>query len=227
MADTPLHLAIIPDGNRRWAKTQGWLPWKGHESAMENVWTLIEWCRNDSRIGVLSIWGFSTENWKRSDEEVDKLMEIFENFLISQREEFLRLHIRLVHSGRRDRLPQSLLTLIDALAEETKGEKDFTFQLCLDFGGKDETVQAVQRVLAARLSITEESVRSHLDHPELPDIDLILRTSGEQRTSGFSLWQGAYAEWMFLQKHFPELTPEDLNMAVTAFAKRTRRFGGG
>lgn len=226
MSTSPLlHLAIIPDGNRRWAKSHLMLPWQGHEKAMDNFRTLTEWCRNDGRIGTLTIWGFSTENWKRSDEEVSKLMGLFESYLTRERPEFIKHHTRFVHSGRTDRIPESLRTLFAEVAEETKDFTGFTMHLAVDYGGRDEVVRAINKMGDAE--ITEQSVRDHLDHPEIPDIDLIIRTSGEQRTSNFFLWQSSYAEWMFVQKHFPELTPEDLASALEEFSTRKRRFGGG
>lgn len=219
-------MAIIPDGNRRWAKTKGLLPWNGHERAMDNFTTLTEWCRNDPRIDVLTIWGFSTENWKRSEEEVTKLMDLFESYLQKERSTFIERGTRFVHSGRTDRIPESLRTLIAEVAEETKDCTEFTMHLAVDYGGKDEIIRAIKK-LGDLAQVTEDSLRAHLDHPELPDIDLIIRTSGEQRTSNFFLWQSAYAEWIFVQKHFPELSTNDLEMALKEFNKRTRRFGGG
>ena len=223
--DQPLHLAIIPDGNRRWAKAQGLLAWKGHERAMENFRTLTDWCRTDPRISVLTIWGFSTENWKRSEDEVAKLMELFEQYLQNERTEFVKKGTRFVHSGRRDRIPETLRALIEQTEEETKGQTAFTMHLALDYGGKDEVVRAVKKVPSTE-DLSEEVVRTHLDHPELPDIDCIIRTSGEQRMSNFFFWQAVYAEWVFLTKHFPALMPEDLDAALREYAHRVRRFGG-
>ncbi len=220
----PLHLAIIPDGNRRWAKTKGLLPWNGHEHAIGNFRTLLEWCRQDGRLGTLTIWGFSTENWKRSDEEVRKLMELFESFLLKEREGMLENNVRFVHSGRRDRIPTSLRAIIEQLEEETRHFASFTLHLAIDYGGRDEVARAVSRMPHAE-GATEELIRSHLDHPEVPDIDLIIRTSGEQRTSNFFLWQSTYAEWFFLPQHFPEVGPKDLDACLGEFMKRNRRFG--
>lgn len=220
-----LHLAIIPDGNRRWAKALSLLPFQGHERGMENVRSITEWCRKDPRIGTLTIWGFSTENWKRADEEVMKLMGLFESYLTRERASFMEHGIRFVHSGRRDRIPASLRAVIEDVERETDANAEFTVHLALDYGGRDEIVRAVKKMEAGE--ITEEGIRAHTDHPEVPDIDIIVRTSGEQRTSNFFLWQGSYAEWFFLPKHFPSLEPADLDTVVSDFAKRSRRFGGG
>jgi len=219
-----LHLAIIPDGNRRWAKTLSLLPWQGHQQAMENFRPVTEWCRNDPRIGTLTIWGFSTENWKRSDEEVSKLMELFEVYLRRERASFLENGVRFAHSGRRDRIPTSLKKLIEEMEEETKDQAEFTMHLAIDYGGRDEIVRAMKKLEGK--DIPEEAVPAHTDPPEIPDIHIILPPSGEQRTSNFFFWQGSYAEWFFLPKHFPALEPADLETVVSDFEKRSRRFGG-
>ncbi len=226
MKENPLHLAIIPDGNRRWARSRMLLPWNGHERAVGNFRGLADWCRVHPRVGTLTLWCFSTENWKRDKEEVDKLMEIFESFLRREWHDWREQGTRLVHAGRTDRLPSSLLDILREAQEGTAANGDFTLQLAIDYGGRDEVTRAVRR-MPAGTDVTEESIRAHLDHPEVPDIDLIVRTSGEQRTSNFFLWQSGYAEWVFLQKHFPELTTDDLKAALDTYNARQRRFGGG
>lgn len=219
-----IHIAIIPDGNRRWARKRLLQPWKGHESAVENFRTLTDWCREDPRVNALTVWCFSTENWKRDPEEIRHLMEMLETYLQKERETFAQNNTRFCHSGRRDRLPASLVQLITDTEKETQENDGFTLHLAVDYGGKDEVVRAMHKFDSTK-DVTEESLRTHVDHPELPDIDLIIRTSGEQRTSNFFLWQAAYAEWDFVDKYFPDFTEKDLAAAVDAFAKRTRRFG--
>lgn len=229
MTTNKIHLAIIPDGNRRWAKAKTWLPWKGHEVAIENFRTITDWCRSRPDIGILTVWCFSTENWKRDQEEVSKLMQMLEEYLRKEREDFAAKQTRLVHSGRKDRMPASLAQLIAEVEEETKNHTGFTLHLAVDYGGKDEVVRAMEKWRSAngevRNPVTEDVIADLLDHPELPQIDLIIRTSGEQRTSNFFLWQSAYAEWIFLQKHFPEVNTEDLANAIEEFSRRKRRFG--
>lgn len=224
MPTAPLHIAIIPDGNRRWAKKRLLQPWKGHETAIENFRGITEWCRNDPRIGILTVWCFSTENWKRDKEEIDMLMKIYEDYLGKERTTFVKNKTRFLHSGRLDRIPSSLAALIKDVEEETKHQTDFTLNLAVDYGGKDELLRAIKKVDDPK-NLTEDSFRKLLDHPDLPDIDLVLRTSGEQRTSNFFLWESTYAEWEFLDKLFPDLTAKDVEQAVNAFAKRARRFG--
>jgi undecaprenyl diphosphate synthase len=219
-----MHVAIIPDGNRRWAKTKGLLPWKGHERAGGNFSDLVEWCAKDGRIGTLTFWCFSTENWKRSPEEIEALMSLLEKYLTEQRERLLKNRIHLIRSGRSDRVPAHLLSLIDSIGAETAGDLAMTLHLALDYGGKDEILRAIHKLEDGK-EVTEEALRAKLDHPELPDIDLIIRTSGEQRTSNFFLWQSVYAEWVFLPVLFPDFSAEHLEKVLQDFQARDRRFG--
>jgi undecaprenyl diphosphate synthase len=220
-----LHLAIIPDGNRRWAKKQGLLNvWKGHEKAIENFRTLTDWCRKDPRVSILTVWCFSTENWKRDAKEVSELMRMLETYLREEGTDLKKNHTRFVHSGRRDRIPPSLKKLIEETEALTADEKDFTLHLAVDYGGKDEVTRAVQKIDSEK--VTEDAIRAHLDHPELADIDIIVRSSGEQRTSNFFLWQSAYAEWVFSPKYFPDIGVEDIDAAINECMNRKRRFGG-
>lgn len=225
MPEQPLHIAIIPDGNRRWAHTRGLQPWKGHEKAVANFKTITEHCYDDPRIGALTVWCFSTENWKRDPEEIAKLMDMLEKYLRKERKGFVEKDVRFRHAGRTDRIPSSLATLIGEVAEETKGCKRFTLQLALDYGGKDELLRALRKAKDPS-SMTEESLRSLFDQPDMPDIDLVIRTSGEKRVSNFFLWQTAYAEWIFLDKHFPDFSTDDVREGVEEYERRTRRFGG-
>lgn len=218
------HLAIICDGNRRWAKAHGLMPWEGHKVAIEKFRAIGDWCRQHPRIGTLTLWAFSTENWKRDEREVKELMALFESFLRSEQQWMVDYETRCVHAGRKDRIPASLAALCAETEEKTKHFTGFTIQLAIDHGGKDEVVRAVRR-LPPGTDVTEESIRAHLDHPEVPDIDLVIRTSGEQRTSGFFLWHAAYAEWYFPTYHFPDLTPERIQEALDEYDNRQRRFG--
>jgi len=229
MPEQPLHIAIIPDGNRRWAKARGLLAWNGHEKAIQNFRDISDFCRRDPRIGTLTVWCFSTENWKRDPAEVSKLMGLLETFIRRERSHIDKYKTRLLHSGRRDRLPPTLITLMDEVCATSKDYTDFTLHLAIDYGGKDEIIRAINKQQATSNGTSavwdENTIRANLDHPELPDIDLIVRSSGEIRTSNFFLWQSTYAEWKFFDKYFPDFTVEDLKAAVDDFAKRTRRFG--
>ncbi len=226
-----LHLAIIPDGNRRWAREHKLeAVWKGHEKAIENFRTLTDWCRNDPRIGILTVWCFSTENWKRDEKEISMLMTMLEDYLRKEKYGLKENKTRFVHSGRRDRIPASLKKMIEETEEETKNETEFTLHLAVDYGGKDEVVRAMGKLLQTQgtssAPISEKNIAEHLDHPELPEIDLIFRSSGEQRTSNFFLWQSAYSEWIFSPKYFPDIGIGDLDEAVKEYERRKRRFGG-
>ncbi len=222
----PLHLAIIPDGNRRWAREHKFAHvWKGHERAVENFRTLTDWCRKDPRVNVLTVWCFSTENWKRDPKEIEELMKMLESYLRKEAHGLVENNTRFVHSGRRDRLPKSLITVIEETEAMTKDMTGFTLHLAVDYGGKDEVARAV-RTMKDPGDATEESIRAALDHPELADIDVILRSSGEQRTSNFFLFQAAYSEWVFSPKHFPDIGTADLDAAIVEYERRKRRFGG-
>jgi undecaprenyl diphosphate synthase len=228
---------MIPDGNRRWAKARAWHPWQGHEKAVENFRTITDWCQADPRIGVLTVWCFSTENWKRDPQEVNKLMTLLEQYIEKERPNLQKKKTRLVHSGRTDRIPPSLATLIGEVCAETSHFTGFTLHLAVDYGGKDEILRALRKSTAIapreneptsneQRATESDLIHPLLDHPELPDIDLIIRTSGERRTSNFFLWQSTYAEWVFVDKLFPDFTTNDLKEVVDGFAKRSRRFGG-
>ena len=222
-----LHLAIIPDGNRRWAKARSLNPWKGHETAIENFRSITDWCRKNPRIGALTVWCFSTENWKRDPKEVRELMRFYEEYLNRERKGFLEKKTRFMHSGRLDRIPSSLAALIHDVQEETKTQKEFILNLAVDYGGKDEIIRALNKFIKANEAneANEAILARFLDHPDLPDIDLVIRTSGEMRTSNFFLWESTYAEWIFLEKYFPDLSTDDLEQALGEFDARKRRFG--
>ena len=246
-----LHLAIIPDGNRRWAASRKFNPWKGHKQAIENFRSLTQWCRNDPRISILTVWCFSTENWKRDPKEIKMLMKMLEDYLIEEQKKFIEKETRFLHSGRKDRIPFSLAKLIEETEQLTKNQTEFTLNLAVDYGGKDEILRAIDKMFVPaaeshgyRLQRVNQQtpaghssksdgwskpvndmLRPFLDHPSLPDIDLVIRTSGEMRTSNFFLWQSAYAEWMFSQKLFPDFTVNDLAEAVKEYERRGRRYG--
>lgn len=219
-----LHVAIIPDGNRRWAKKRALQPWRGHEQAMDNSKKLVDWAYYDPRISTLTFWGFSTENWNRSRVEIKHLMAIYQRFLNEQGSELIAKQARFVHSGRSDRIPAPLRQQIQELEAATASFNQFTLNFALDYGGRDEIVRAIHRIQNVN-DITEDSFRSFLDHPEIADIDIIIRTSGEQRLSNFFMWQGAYAELFFVQKLYPDLAPADVDATLVDYAKRQRRFG--
>tara|TARA_Y100000034_G_scaffold135743_1_gene208888 strand:- start:119 stop:811 length:693 start_codon:yes stop_codon:yes gene_type:complete len=221
------HVAIIPDGNRRWAIEKGMKGIKGHEKSAtyENLKDLMQEAR-DLGVEYMTFWGFSTENWKRSKTEINYVFGLIEKLLTRIEEDLIRDKIRFRHLGRRDRLPRKLVGLIENLEKKTEKFEDFNLQICLDYGGRDEIIRAVNK-LKNKSKIKEEDFEKALDTREIPDPELIIRTSGENRLSGFMSFQSAYSEFYFTNVHFPEFGAAELRKAVEEFTSRGRRFGGG
>ena len=224
----PKHVAIIPDGNRRWAKSKGFDGVFGHykSGAYDSLEKLF---KEGNKLGVqfMTIWGFSSENWKRSAVEQAAIFEL----ILSGVERFLRdankNKMRFRHIGRKDRLPKKLSDALVALEEATKDYDKFNVQLCLDYGGRDEIVRAVNGILKAKKdSVDENEFLSFLDSQDVPDPDLIIRTGGERRLSGFMPFQSVYAELYFSDRYFPDFDANELKRAILNFGRRQRRFGG-
>lgn len=221
------HIAIIPDGNRRWAKEKGLAVFAGHKKSagFDNVVPIIEEAR---KLGVryFTLWGLSTENWKRPQKElkflfklINKFSEDFGNYAINNK-------IRFRHIGRKDRLPKKTVEIFTEMEEKTKDFKEFNVQIALDYGGRDEIMRAVNLALkSGKKKIGEKEFRGFLGNEDIPDPEMILRTSGEMRTSGFFSFQGDYAELFFIDKYFPDFSPRDLKKSVEEFFKRKRNFG--
>ena len=222
----PDHIAVILDGNRRWARSRGLAPWEGHKAGYKAVRKLAEASR-ELGVHTFTIWSFSTENWDRPKKEIDEIFRLLRRGLEEFKKEAHKEKVRLVHLGRKDRFPEDIARQLSELEAETKKYQDNILNLALDYGGRDEVVRATKRIKNAEEmeDITEENFLQYLDHPELPDFDLIIRTSGEQRTSGFFIWQSVYAELFFIDKYFPDITPTDLDAAVGDYTHRHRRFG--
>lgn len=227
------HLVIIPDGNRRWAKKQGMNILDGYRKTSENVGYILQVCK-ERAIHYLTVWGFSTENWKRGAEEVNFLMSMFEKVLQGNYQKFIENKIRFHHLGRKDRIPAKLLALIQEVEEKTKEFTEWHFNLALDYGGKDEILHAVNAIVADVKSgkitseIDEAAFREYLyTTNEIPDPDLILRTSGEQRLSGMMPFQTVYTELAFIPEKFPELDKDKLSVVIDDYYNRQRRFGAG
>lgn len=220
----PQHIVIIPDGNRRWAKKHLLSAWHGHEAGFNRVKELCTVLREEG-VKYFTLWGFSTENWNRSEEEVQKLMEIFIRALHDFEQEVHKHNIRFTHIGRKDRLPNKLVTLLSKLELETKQYTNQYFTIALDYGGRDEIVRAVNALKNTAEPVTEGLIAKHLDTKHLPDPDFIIRTSGEMRLSGIMPWQSVYAELYFTPVLFPDFDATELQKALSEFAKRQRRFG--
>ena len=227
MSNTLTHIAIIPDGNRRWAKEQGLPTFEGHRRGFERAKELT---RKSQALGIkiLTLWAFSTENWKRKKDEVGYLMNIYERWIDSYLEEAIESKVRLIHIGRKDRINSTLLKKIQNAEEKTKDFTNHTLVLALDYGGQDEIIRGIKNMLSSGIdsdSINASTISSYLDTHDIPPPDLIIRTSGEQRLSGFLLWSSAYSEFAFIDKNFPDFSDEDFENCITEFESRQRRFG--
>lgn len=231
-AKLPAHVAVVMDGNGRWAKQRGLPRTAGHEAGEA---ALAEMVYGALQIGIthLSAFAFSTENWKRSPDEVKFLMNFNKEVLRRRRDEFMDLGVQVRWSGSPKRLWRSVIDELNEAVSLTKSNNKLVLNMCVNYGGRDEITSAVQQIaqqaVAGEISpekITAKTISKRLYDPKLPDVDLFIRTSGEQRISNFLLWQSAYAEFVFLQKLWPDCDRLDLWRAVTVFAERDRRFGG-
>ncbi len=220
----PRHIAFIMDGNRRWAKERGLPKLVGHQKGAEALKKIINHC-GQIGVDVVTVYAFSTENWDRPKEEVDYLMELIVNWIGDYLPEIKEKGIRFRHMGNRDRLPDKVLKSLDAAIEETKDNHKMVFNLALNYGGRDELTRAVEKIARTGEMITEEKVSNNLDSANLPDPDLVIRTSGEMRLSGFLLWQAAYSELYFTKKYWPDFDEEELDKAIEEYNSRQRRFG--
>lgn len=215
------------DGNRRWAKARGLPTLEGHRRGYDKLKEVGEWCLNRG-VAVLTVFAFSTENWKRSAEEVNYLMDLFHRALTREVEGFIRRGIRVRVIGRRAGLPDRIIRAADEISERTQGGSRGLLQLAINYGGQAEIVDAVRAIMLHSMiaeEVTEETIGAHLYAPDVPPADLIIRTSGEQRLSGFLTWQSAYSEFYFIEKHWPDFSEADLDATLAWFASRGRRFG--
>ena len=228
----PRHIALVMDGNGRWAEERGMKRTEGHRRGEAVLLDVVDACLSLG-IPYLSAYAFSTENWRRSAEEVRFLMGFNRDVLRRQRHWLNERGVRVVWAGRRPRLWRSVIKELEAAEELTKDNTTMTLVMCVNYGGRAELVDGI-RSLAEQVSrgeldprsINEKTVSSVMYDPDMPDVDLFLRPSGEKRTSNFLLWQSAYAEMIYQDKLFPDFTPEDLFAAVEEYARRDRRFGG-
>jgi len=228
----PQHIALVMDGNGRWAQQRGMKRTEGHKRGEQVLDTMVDTCL-ELGIPYLSAYAFSTENWRRSPEEVRFLMNFNRHVLRTRRDSLNERGVKIKWVGRRSRLWRSVIKELQEAEELTKNNTRMTLAMCINYGGRAEIVDAA-RAFAEDVAngtvkphqLTENSLRGYLNDPDMPDVDLFLRPSGEQRTSNFLLWQSAYAEMVFQDKLFPDYTPEDLYDAIYEYAQRDRRFGG-
>jgi undecaprenyl diphosphate synthase len=225
--DPPRHVAIIMDGNGRWATRRGLARAEGHSAGTENIRPIIRACQP---LGVehLTLYAFSTENWSRPEEEVQALMRILSDVIERETLELHRNNVRLRHIGRLEGLSDALRAAIVDAIDLTSGNTGLNVTLAFNYGGRDEIVRAVRRMIVDGLpfdAVTDARLARYLDTADLPEPDLIIRTAGEQRLSNFLIWQAAYSEYWFTPTLWPDFGPDELRAAVEAYASRQRKFG--
>lgn len=224
----PTHIAFIMDGNRRWARAKSLPTVEGHRrgyGAMKNV---AQWCL-DYGIKYMTVYAFSTENWKRSKEEVEYLMDLLYFALTKDIKEFDKKGIKLNIIGDKSGLSEKIQKAANDAEEKTKNNTKGVFNIAVNYGGRLEIVQAVQKIIQAKIPqdlINEELIFQHLYTANQPDPDIVVRTSGETRLSGFLTWQSVYSELFFIKTLWPDFSKEDLNDIILTYNKRERRFGG-
>ena len=227
----PIHVGIIMDGNGRWAKKRGLARSLGHSAGAKNLKKLL---RHIYKRGIkyVSVYAFSTENFKRSKEEVDYLMKLFIKMFKTNAKEFIKDKIKVVFSGSRNNLSEELNNAMDDLEEKTKDFENGIFNVCLNYGGRSEIIDATKKipklVKDGKLAIEDidEEILNNNMYNRLPDLDFVIRTSGEIRTSNFMPWQSTYAEYYFPDTLFPDFDEKQFDIAIEEFQKRSRRFGG-
>ena len=227
ISNIPTHLGIILDGNRRWAKEKGLKPFEGHRRGYLRLKTIALAAFNRG-VKIVSAYVFSIENWDRSKEEVTYLMDLLNWVATYEVNKLHKKNIRVIFLGSKEGLSPKIIKSIELAQEKTKNNTAGTLALCLNYGGQKEITDATVRIIKDKIKtkdITPELMSHYLYGPDLPPIDLIIRTSGEQRLSGFMLWSAAYSELKFVLKYWPAFTVKDLEEALKDYSKRQRRFG--
>ena len=226
------HIAVIMDGNGRWAKKRGLPRHLGHKRGCEVCTDIYEGCL-ENNIKVMSLYAFSTENWNRPQDEIDHLFNYLEIFFKKEIKRFMKDGSRVTVSGDLSRIPEKTRKVILESIEKTKDNNNFIFNICLNYGGKNEIVRATKQIVEdvkeGKISIddiNEKSFENYLYTKDLPPVDLLIRTSGEMRTSNFLLWQLAYAEFIFTKTYWPDFNKKELKECIEEFKTRDRRYGG-
>lgn len=216
------------DGNRRWAKEHGLPAFMGHREGVQALKRIGDWCIKKG-IKFLTVWAFSQENWSRPKEEVGFLMKLIREAVIKEFDWFIKNGTKLNIIGRLEELPKESRQALENAMARTKDNKKAVLNVGINYGGQAEIIDAVKKLVKRGIKpaqVTEEAIRQNLYDPTVPYPDLIIRTSGEMRTSGFLLWEAAYAEYYFTAKHWPDFSGRDMETAVDEYKKRNRRFGG-
>ena len=222
---SPKHIGIIMDGNGRWAQQRAQLRTQGHLEGLQTAKHIVK-AASDLGIPYLTLYTFSTENWKRTADEVGFILGLVKQYLRQERDFYIENRIKIRHAGDREGLPPEIMRELDEACRLTREFTGMQVILALNYGGRDEIVRAVKRLIAAKEPVTAEKIGLYLDNPDIPDPDLIIRTAGEFRTSNFLLWEGAYAEYYISGKLWPDWTAGDLEEAIADYRNRERRFGG-
>lgn len=221
----PAHIGIIMDGNGRWARARNLPRTQGHREGLEVAKKIVARA-SDLGVKALSLYAFSTENWRRTEEEVSYLMGLIRTHLRKQYDFYKENSIRVIHSGDLARIPDAVRQEILLAEDDTKDFDGLVVNLLINYGGRDEIVRAARKLVEAGGEPDEESFSASMDHPELGELDLLIRTGGEYRLSNFLMWQSAYAELYFNDDYWPDWTEAHLDAAVDFFRRRERRFGG-
>lgn len=217
------HLGIIADGNRRWAKEHKLPKIEGHRQGLKTIEKLIQSCAK-AGIQYVTFYVFSTENWGREKSEVDYIMKMAETKIVKMAEKMAKNNIKMVVLGSREKISPTLVSLGEKAQKITEKCDGTTVCFCFNYGGEQEIADAA-KIASSEGEITPETIRKHLYKPEIPDVDLVVRTSGEMRISGFMLWRIAYSELMFIEKYFPDMNEGDIKEIINEYEKRNRRFG--
>lgn len=228
MSDLPQHIGYILDGNRRWAKKHGLPTYEGHLAGVNALEEVLD-ATVEAGVKYISLYTWSTENWKRAEEEVSATMKLIKRVFKSELGKLIKEGCKLVVMGDRDSVPADIRELIEQAEAKTASGTRATIVMCFNYGGQQEIVRAATRAIDAgesAESLNLETFTQYLDYPEVPPCDLIVRTSGEQRLSNFMLWRAAYSEFVFLDKYWPEMTKDDVSAILEQYAQRGRRFGG-
>lgn len=218
------HLGVIADGNRRWAKERGLPTIEGHRRGLDSIEQMVIGAR-DAGIKYITFYVFSTENWGRSKDEVSYIMKLAETRILKYAEKLKSNNSRMIILGSRKNVPPKLASSIEEAEKLTADCTGITVCFCFNYGGEQEIADAATIASETDGEITPDTIRKHLYHPEIPNIDMVVRTSGEERISGFMLWRASYAEFYFIKKYFPEMGYDDIKIILEEYEKRNRRFG--
>lgn len=223
----PVHVGIIMDGNRRWAKERNLPTFDGHLRGYQKIKYIPDWFFAEG-VKIVSLYAFSAENWQRSQEEVNYLMKLLKQALDDELEHAKEKNFKILVSGKIDELPGDLPEACLNAMNQTQANKNGILNICLNYGGRMEIIDAIKKIIKNNVleeQVHEGMLRKYFYQPELPDVDVIVRTSGEQRLSGFLLWQSAYSELIFLKKFWPDFEEQDAKLVLDEYNKRERRFG--